>query len=166
MQSKIDEDIWHGFLKIHESLFQLRGIEQKDNHEEKKLNYSVLEGAEGVMTKKYENKVLAWMDIEIFQNDKLIIEQDRLITAIVQGNFDGLWLSIAPNQYFSVRAKFANRRDSLGKAIKNFSNQLITALNKAHKKVPEIFISFEITNNFIDKNKYPNRCMSDLYGNE
>jgi hypothetical protein len=166
VQRKIDEDMWHGFLKLHESLFQLRGIEQKENSEVKALNSAVLEGAQGVMTKKYENKVLAWMDIEIFKDDKLTIEQDRLIAAIIQGNFDGLWLSIAPNQYFSPRAKFANRRDTLGKAIKNFSNQLVIALNKAYKKVPEIFISFEITNNFVDKNKYPDRCMTDLYGNE
>jgi hypothetical protein len=107
----------------------------------------------------------AWMDIEIFQTADNKIAQERLIGYIVRGNFDALWLSISPNQYFSSRAKFKDRMPQLEASITRFSKQLVAACSTQKKLVPKIIISFEITNNFVEANKYAQPCAQDLYGN-
>lgn len=107
----------------------------------------------------------AWMDIEIFQTTDKKFEQERLIGYIVRGNFDTLWLSISPNQYFSSKAKFKDRMPQLEASITRLSEQLHTACTNQKKPLPKIVISFEIANNFVEANKHPQPCAQDIYGN-
>ena len=162
IQSKLDDDLYHGFKKIASAIEILKG--KRASSERAQLDRSLLEGEAGQASSK-EKKVLAWMDIDLFGDEALKEDQERLIDSLVRADFDGLWLSIAPNQYFSVRAKFFNRREKLGRSIQVFSEQLKKAYNKVQKELPQIFISFEIANNFVEKNKYPEKSMIDLFGN-
>lgn len=163
VQKKLDDDLYHGFKKIASMMRALKGKEISSK--KKQLDPSLLEGAADIASGTETKKVLAWMDIDLFADEKLKEDQERLIDSLVRADFDGLWLSIAPNQYFSVRAKFFNRREQLGKSIKMFSEQLRNAYEKMQKKLPQIFIGFEITNNFVEQNKYPTKQMVDLFGN-
>lgn len=123
---------------------------------------------------------IAWMETSAFEDkpadknasqekiiqDKLLRnqQQDNLIDYIFTAELDTLWLSITPNIYFSpIARQKANTEIVLG-ALGNFTKKLSAVAQAKNKKVPRIFIGFEIANNLYAPN-LPRQCSVDLYGN-
>lgn len=165
-QKKIEEDIFAGLCYLHHTVAEVQGGVKTKLLPDKKLHYPLLRPEQPNNKSSKNKKVFAWMELDVFADAKLIVEQDRIIQAIIDSKIDAAWLSIAPNQYFSCRAKFADRLDLLKHSLTRFSQQLKKACVKHKRAVPEIFISFEIANNFVDKHLHPQEKMVDLYGIE
>ncbi|MCK4265258.1 hypothetical protein KAW80_02775 [Candidatus Babeliales bacterium] len=111
-----------------------------------------------------------WMAIEIFFDEKNLDKQKKLVDYIFSSDLTHLWLSIAPNWYYSPIGLRKNTTGPDGpngvkKMINSFTQKLSAKAKRLNKPIPKILIGFEIANNLRGKNiPYKNKAY-DLYGN-
>ncbi|HBS48479.1 TPA: hypothetical protein DEO28_01095 [Candidatus Dependentiae bacterium] len=104
---------------------------------------------------------VAWMEVEIFKDAQKSKEQDILIDYIYKAGLDYLWISIAPNYYYSPIGSKAKNKNDLINMIKNFTLKL--KAQKGSNKIPKILAGFEIANNLYNENK-PKEFAIDIFG--
>ena len=116
------------------------------------------------------NSVGAWMEVLAFEKsdnpgEELKKQQMRkqLLTYIVNAKLDYLWLSLAPQQYYSVIGKNALTKKRFLDSVEDFMRELSMLCQKTKVKSPRIFIGIELMNN-IDSSVLKNSA-GDLYGN-
>lgn len=119
---------------------------------------------------------VAWMELTIFepltpQEAQKKGTQDRekrqkkLIQYLVSAQFDGLWITFNPHQYWSPIARKKERENIFLESLKLFTRQLAAACKRAKKPYPALLVGFEITNNVYLPN-LPKVCAVDAFGNE
>ncbi len=119
---------------------------------------------------------VAWMELNIFepltpeQAKKMSLKeqthrQAELIDYLVKSQFDGLWVTFNPHQYWSIIARKKEREQTFLTSVQLFTKQLAAACKRAKKQCPALLIGFEITNNIYLPN-LPKMCAVDTFGNE
>ncbi len=119
---------------------------------------------------------VAWMELSVFEplspdQAKKQSSRDReqrqatLINYLVMAQFEGLWVTFNPHQYWSPIARKKEQESTFLASISNFTKQLAAACKRAKRPVPVLLVGFEITNNVYLPN-LPSVCAVDGFGNE
>jgi len=106
---------------------------------------------------------VAWMEIDIFKNEKEIQKQNLLIDYIYKSGINYLWISLAPNMYFSPIGWKQKEIEVFLKTISRFTKTLKE--RNTGLTYPKILVGFEIANN-LHGDGLPKIFSTDLYGNE
>lgn len=154
------------FALLHESLFEL--AKQYEKQEAKTVvpcrpplpNY-----VENLCNSKVggEKTKTGWFDLELFSDDKQGEKQKELIDAVLEARLDYLWLSIAPNMYYSPCALKQDKKEEFLKTLARFTALLRQQSEHSKNPIPHLLIGFEIANNLYGEN-LPLNCARDIYG--
>jgi hypothetical protein len=130
---------------------------------------------EGDRSAKGLRKV-AWMELTMFEpltpeeakkkgSADRELRQKKLINYLVTAQFDGLWITFNPHQYWSPIARKKEREEIFLASVRSFTRQLAAASKRAKRPYPALLVGFEITNNVYLPN-LPKVCAVDAFGNE
>lgn len=133
------------------------------------LGQPLIDGAPQALAK------VAWMEIGVFEpapehasstkKAETALKQAELITYLFEGEFDGLWITFNPHQYWSKIARKKEQEASFLASIQEFTKQLAARAEQEQKPLPAILVGFEITNNIYAPN-LPQNCATDSFSNQ
>jgi hypothetical protein len=110
----------------------------------------------------------SWMGIEFFGDATKEREAQGLIDYIYEAGLTHVWLTLAPNWYFSPHARKADQKEIMLKQLALFMSALRAGSKKYNAAVPKLMIGFEIANNLGNvpgAKDVPKPSASDLFGN-
>jgi len=123
------------------------------------------------------NKLLpqktAWMEITPFEEQSTLTNeqlqkkrlcQQQLIDYVLTARLDGLWISFAPNMYYSPHGKAIKNLPLFWQSINRFTKKLRSEAMKRNQEIPGIHAGIEVSNNFTQKEVLPQTSAVTLYG--
>jgi len=97
-----------------------------------------------------------WIDLDAYDDEFL----EQGIVNILQSNLNLLWIRFLPELYLSKNAILADKKHEYLEKINKFTKKLKEQSLILNKKLPKIFIGFELTGNY--KNNVVNDSMKDI----
>src|SRR5262249_13455667 len=79
---------------------------------------------------------------------------------------DALWISIAPNQYYSPIGRLRDRTERMHASVARFTSMLAREAAARGESLPRVLVSVHIANNYFAPAAQPERFARDIWGNE
>lgn len=122
-----------------------------------------------------KKKLTGWMELAVFEKSKeeydsewrkKTLKQQELIDDILASKLDYLWLSLSPQMYYGVHAKYSHKKSAFEGAVKRFFRMLSqSAKAQGVDKIPQILVGYEIANNLYEPH-LPLDYAVDIFGNQ
>lgn len=90
-------------------------------------------------------------------------QQKSLVMSLLEAGIGVVWLSLSPQMYYGVHAKYPEKREVFEAGFLRFAKMLKTEGARLNRLLPKIFVGFEIANNLYNKH-LPKEFAVDLYG--
>ncbi|MBM3894191.1 hypothetical protein FJ366_01185 [Candidatus Dependentiae bacterium] len=161
----LDVDLLVDLRGEHDAEKIARGIE--------KNNKSTLKFDEKVVSEKKCKVKTAWMEIVAFEESEDLTyldlqikrqSQQEITDSLLLSGINRLWISLSPQMIYGKHAKNPEKKEVVEARVQRFITSLKRRSAELGKKIPKIFIGFEIANNLY-ADHLPAQYAIDVFGN-